>query len=406
MRHCPQSQASSARPAERGYILITLVLFVALLAISLTVMAPYMTQQIKRDREEELIHRGTQYSRAIKHYMKKFNSYPTTIEALEKTNEIRYLRRRYKDPVTGKDFKLLHLGEVQMSSTAGLAGATSAATLAAGAAALAGGGATAFGGSGVFGGNSGGAFGGNSGGAFGGNSGGFGGGSFGGNSGGAFGGNSGSSFGSNSGSGFGNSGGAFGGNNGSSFGSNSGGFGGGFGQTSSSSAGSAGTDQTQGSSGTQGGFGQPIQNLPGSNQQGTNQPGSNQPGSNNQVFGGGPIVGVASISKDKSIRVFNKKDHYKDWQFIYDPTSDRGGLITTPYQTVQVGGQNLNGTPGTSGTPAANGAPGGSGSPFGFGGQQNSGFGGQNSGFGGGPQGFGGGLNQQPQSPQPNQSPQ
>src|SRR2546430_12537041 len=28
------------------------------------------------------------------------------------------------------------------------------------------------------------------------------------------------------------------------------------------------------------------------------------------VFGGGPIVGVASTSKDKSIREFNKKNHY------------------------------------------------------------------------------------------------
>jgi hypothetical protein len=44
------------------------------------------------------------------------------------------------------------------------------------------------------------------------------------------------------------------------------------------------------------------------------------------------VVGVASTSKNKSIREFNKKNHYKDWQFIYDPSSDRGGLLNTPAQ--------------------------------------------------------------------------
>jgi hypothetical protein len=44
------------------------------------------------------------------------------------------------------------------------------------------------------------------------------------------------------------------------------------------------------------------------------------------------MVGVASTSKEKSIRIFNKKDHYNQWQFIYDPSTDRGGLLTTPNQ--------------------------------------------------------------------------
>src|SRR5579859_5804809 len=148
---------STSCGAERGYVLITLILFVALLAISLVAIAPVITQQIKRDREEELVHRGTQYSRAIKWYMKKFNRYPTRIEDLENTNNVRFLRKRYKDPVTGKDFKLLRQGDVQLSFGQGIAGATSAANLALGAGALGNGGATAaFGGSGVFGGNTGG----------------------------------------------------------------------------------------------------------------------------------------------------------------------------------------------------------------------------------------------------------
>ena len=92
------------------------------------------------------------------------------------------------------------------------------------------------------------------------------------------------------------------------------------------------------------------------------QPGGGIGGSqlSSTVFGGGPIVGVASTSKAPSIREFNHKNHYNQWQFIYDPTMDRGGLITTPAQpplqvstTVQ---QPNSASPNSPGTPGS--APG------------------------------------------------
>jgi hypothetical protein len=74
------------------------------------------------------------------------------------------------------------------------------------------------------------------------------------------------------------------------------------------------------------------------------------------VFGGGPIVGVASTSKAQSIREFDHKNHYNQWQFIYDPTMDRGGLITTPAQPpLQVSApvqQPNSSSPNSSGTPS------------------------------------------------------
>ena len=118
---------------QRGYIL--LMLFVALLAIAAGALAPSIAFRIKRDREEEMIHRGVQYSRAIRNFVKKTGRYPTRLEELENTNNIRFLRKRYKDPITGKDFKLLHVGEVQLTSAAGIAGA---AALGSGAAGMAG----------------------------------------------------------------------------------------------------------------------------------------------------------------------------------------------------------------------------------------------------------------------------
>jgi len=43
-------------------------------------------------------------------------------------------------------------------------------------------------------------------------------------------------------------------------------------------------------------------------------------------------VGVVSASKKEGIREFNHKKKYEEWQFIYDPTTDRGGLLSTPNQ--------------------------------------------------------------------------
>src|SRR3977135_1222203 len=85
------------RNSSRGYILITLMLFMTLLAVAAVAVLRGMVQQIQRDREEEMVHRGTEYMRAIKKYYKKFGRYPSRIEELENTNQQRFLRKRYKD---------------------------------------------------------------------------------------------------------------------------------------------------------------------------------------------------------------------------------------------------------------------------------------------------------------------
>src|SRR5438067_3846373 len=111
----------NVRRSERGYILLILMLSVALLTLAALSWVEKVDFQIKRDREEELIHRGVQYSRAVRRYFKKFGRYPTRIEELENTNNMRFLRKRYKDPVTGKDFKPLHMTDVQVSLNPGAA---------------------------------------------------------------------------------------------------------------------------------------------------------------------------------------------------------------------------------------------------------------------------------------------
>jgi type II secretory pathway pseudopilin PulG len=97
---------------ERGYVLLVLLLFVALLSIGMLAAVERFEFQFKRDREEELIHRGVQYSRAIRRFIKQFGRYPSSVEELESTNNMRFLRKRYKDPITGKDFRALHMEDV------------------------------------------------------------------------------------------------------------------------------------------------------------------------------------------------------------------------------------------------------------------------------------------------------
>ncbi len=88
---------------EEGYVLVAVIFLLALLVLSLSIAIPKVKASIQRDREIETMQRGKQYAHAIKLYYKKFNAYPPNVEALVKTNEIRFLRKRYTDPMTGKD---------------------------------------------------------------------------------------------------------------------------------------------------------------------------------------------------------------------------------------------------------------------------------------------------------------
>lgn len=270
--------------SQRGYILLVLLLSVALLSIGFLAVVRNLEFQIKRDREEELIHRGVQYSRAVRRYFKKFGRYPTKIEDLEDTNNIRFLRKRYTDPMnrdpkTGKerDFKVLHLQDVRTSFSSGVVrGATAVSDLASAEPALSSKQVQA--------------------------------------------------------------------------------------EVQAGAPGALdGSAEATGGPGPSAITGQQNQ-TPNDQTSPTGTPPPPQPlvqqlGPNGapQVFGGGAIAGVASLNKDKTIRVFNKKDHYNQWQFIYDPTSDRGGLLMTPNQpplmnaNQNVNQQQQNGQPGSFG---------------------------------------------------------
>src|SRR5580658_9442526 len=91
------------RPSEDGYMMIAVMFMLAVLIIAMAVAAPKVKEDIQREREVETMQRGKQYIRAIQLYYRKFNAYPPNVDALVKTNDIRFLRKKYIDPTTGKD---------------------------------------------------------------------------------------------------------------------------------------------------------------------------------------------------------------------------------------------------------------------------------------------------------------
>jgi type II secretory pathway pseudopilin PulG len=246
------------KASEEGYILLFAIFLMALVVISLAIAAPKVAKSIQRDRDLETFHRGLQYRRAIQLYYRKFHAYPPNADALVKTNEIRFLRKKYEDPITGKaDWKPVLFGQNKTPTAMGFFGQPLA------------GGATSIAGIGPSGGN-------------------------------GLGGSSGGSI-LPGGMGF------LSGSSPSSTSSNN--------PTTDPSANSNGNPGSAGTptSGTTTGG-------PGSSTGSSS--GSDQSGQNGQTFGGAGIIGFSPASTKKSILIYKKKDHYNEWEFTYDPISE------------------------------------------------------------------------------------
>src|SRR3954452_278646 len=98
------------RQQESGFALLFVFLMASTIAIMMYVQLPRTAFEAQRAKEEMLQERGEQYIRAIQLYVAKWRSYPPSLDALEKTNNVRFLRKRYKDPMTGKDeWRAIHV---------------------------------------------------------------------------------------------------------------------------------------------------------------------------------------------------------------------------------------------------------------------------------------------------------
>ena len=259
------SRSRVRKRREGGYVLLAILFALTLLVIGLAVAAPRAAVAVQRTHEDELIRRGEQYSLAIRRFYKKFGRYPSSVDQLDNTNNIRFLRRHYLDPLTGKDdWTLIQYGQARPAL--GFFGQK----------------VTNVGGVNP------------SGPGLGPSTIGTGSGGPGGSSSNTFGPSPSSSPFSSSATGTSNS-------------TDS------SGTSSTSTAGGTGATGTSGSS-----------TGPGS-ANGPNGTASN-PISSDQLtgksFGGGAVVGVSVPSQKQSLKEFQQKDHYNDWQFVYDPTMD------------------------------------------------------------------------------------
>jgi type II secretory pathway pseudopilin PulG len=80
------------------------MVFTSVLLVTLSGALINWQKAIQREREEELIYRGKQFMRAVELWQRKFpGTYPTTIDALLSTNNTRFLRKKWKDPITNSD---------------------------------------------------------------------------------------------------------------------------------------------------------------------------------------------------------------------------------------------------------------------------------------------------------------
>jgi hypothetical protein len=75
----------------------------------MSVAMPVWRHEMQREKEAELVFRGEQYARAINLYQRKMGpgNFPPNIDILVQQ---RFLRKKYKDPITNGDFQLIAVG--------------------------------------------------------------------------------------------------------------------------------------------------------------------------------------------------------------------------------------------------------------------------------------------------------
>jgi len=102
---------------NRGYAMAALLVGMSVMAVLMSALLPVWSHMATREKEEELIFRGRQYARAIGLFQRKFaNTAPPTIDVLV---EQRFLRKKYKDPITGDEFQPIYANQAALMQPGG-----------------------------------------------------------------------------------------------------------------------------------------------------------------------------------------------------------------------------------------------------------------------------------------------
>ena len=90
------------RGQPNGYAMVVLLISLSIMAIMMTVVMPVWRQTAQREKEAELVFRGEQYARAINLLQRKsVGALPPSIDFLV---DQKFLRKKFKDPITNDDF--------------------------------------------------------------------------------------------------------------------------------------------------------------------------------------------------------------------------------------------------------------------------------------------------------------
>lgn len=107
----------SSQRGDRGYAMAALLVGMSVMAVLMSALLPVWSHMATREKEEELIFRGKQYARAIGLFQRKFaNTAPPTIDLLV---EQRFLRKKYKDPITNDDFQPIYANQAAIQRPGG-----------------------------------------------------------------------------------------------------------------------------------------------------------------------------------------------------------------------------------------------------------------------------------------------
>ena len=72
----------SQRGEQAGFAYLMALVLVAVIVIGSAAVLESVTATVRRERENEMIWRGNQYSRAIRMYYRKVGRYPTSVDDL------------------------------------------------------------------------------------------------------------------------------------------------------------------------------------------------------------------------------------------------------------------------------------------------------------------------------------
>lgn len=97
------------RRGEQGFVYLWVLALIATLAVGLAAIGPLWNQEVRREREDELLRVGGLYAQAIASYYRlspgNVKQYPGTLSALvldtRFVGTVRHLRSLYPDPVAG-----------------------------------------------------------------------------------------------------------------------------------------------------------------------------------------------------------------------------------------------------------------------------------------------------------------